>query len=118
LAAWAKEADRANKNMGEVNEIASSHLSFEAGTDEGDIIIASVPYDSAWKVKCDGKKAETMPVMGMLMGIKIPEGQHSIDMRYVPNGTIPGIIVSLLGIALFAAGIIYDRKRNKTTKII
>nr|MCR5748084.1 YfhO family protein [Lachnospiraceae bacterium] len=47
LAAWAKEADRANKNMGEVNEIASSHLSFEAGTDEGDIIIASVPYDSA-----------------------------------------------------------------------
>ena len=112
LAAWARAAGRADTDIGDVEEISSSHLKAEAGAGEGQILVLSVPYDEAWKVKCDGKRVETMPVMGMLMGIRAPAGRHDIDMRYVPNGTLPGLIVSLYGIVLFAAGIVYDKRRN------
>ena len=118
LAAWAKAAEEADKGIGAVEEISSSHLVAEAGAEEGQILVLSIPYDRAWKVKCDGRSAETMPVMGMLMGIGLPAGRHDIDMRYVPNGTLPGLIVSLCGIALFTAGIVYDKRRGKAEKNI
>ncbi len=100
LAKWAESAALLSEGIGEIEEISSSHFVIPADISDSRTIVLSIPYDSAWHVKCDGKGVKTMPVMGMLLGMDIPEGAHRIEMKYVPHGTVPGIIITLAGIIL------------------
>ena len=108
LAAWAGEAGDIDSKIGDVEEVTSSHLKFTAETKEDQMIILSMPYDTAWKIKCDGKETEPVQAVELLTGIKLPAGKHEIEMKYVPHGTVPGVLVSFLGIMLFIAGVVKD----------
>ena len=69
----------------------------------------TIPYEESWRILCDGKRIEGMPALDMLMSFEVPEGEHVIDMKYTPEGTWPGIILSLIGIVMFfAKGKVFD----------
>ncbi|MBQ9606421.1 MAG: YfhO family protein, partial [Lachnospiraceae bacterium] len=109
LETWSGRAGNQNDRIGAVSEIASSHLKFDTDTENGEMVVISIPYDTAWKVYCDGKRIESVPAVEMLMGLKLPRGHHEIEMKYIPHGTIPGFIVSLAGVVLFVGAVVRQR---------
>ena len=114
LKAWADTAAGLNVGIGEVKELSSSHLCFLTDEPDDSELIVSVPYDKCWHVKTDGKKAVTKKAMGALMSIEVPAGAHSIDMKYIPEGTVIGAVVSLTGLLLLVIEIMMIRRRKRT----
>lgn len=115
LAEWAKAADKLNGQIGQVSEITSSHLSFETDCTEPETVIVSLPYESAWTIRCDGEKLAAGPAIGMLTSFEVPAGTHVIDMKYTPEGQGVGIVLSVIGIILlvciFAKGRVVSQRK-------
>lgn len=73
----------------------------------------SVPYSSGWRAYVDGKETETYAANVMFLGMDIPAGNHTVEIRYRTPGLVAGVILSLIG--CLAAGFIlwYERKERK-----
>ncbi len=82
-----------------------SHLSGTITTAESDsMILSTIPFDKGWKVLVDGKEVETYETLDALMAFDISEaGEHTLEMIYSPRIYTIGMIISISGIAIFAA---------------
>ncbi len=101
LRQWSKAVRTAGVNDSDVNIIKSSRINMNVEMAEGDILVFAFPYDKGWRIYIDGKRTKAFTVADALMGIEPSAGAHSIEMRYTPEGLIPGIIVSIAGLAAF-----------------
>ena len=114
LKAWGESAKKLNGSIGEVKKITSSNLSFETAADDEQTVIVSIPYDPAWAVKCDGTDLAVAPAMGELMSFQVPGGNHVIEMKYTPRGTVIGIILSAIGVMMFAFAVFTNFRQMKS----
>ncbi len=82
---------------------SDSHITIDVNVDSEDkVVVISIPNEQGWSVYVDGNKTtEAVDVIKHLTAIKVPSGQHVIEMKYVPPGLRIGAILSLCGIALF-----------------
>ncbi|MCR4789334.1 MAG: YfhO family protein [Lachnospiraceae bacterium] len=111
----------ASKDAGKLTKITSSHLTGSINVTDSDRIVFTIPYERSWKVKIDGQDAETAPAFGALLSLTAAPGEHTIDMTYIPEGLIPGIIISTaallscLGLTFFSRTfkIVVDKDTNK-----
>ena len=123
LMRWGKAARSNNAGIGEVEKIKSSHFEFATHTKRPETVIVSVPYEPSWKVTCDGQKLETAKALGMLESFTVPEGDHVIEMKYTPAGTVPGAVLSLAGLIALAVLILtkegapFSKKLLKRSKL-
>lgn len=63
----------------------------------------------------DGKAVETYAVCdGALLAFDIDAGAHTVEMRFLPRGLVPGIVISLLCLAiLIVVSVVLPRRRAK-----
>lgn len=80
---------------------------------EDGIMYFSIPYEKGWSVYVDGEKAETLPLAHAMLGARIPAGEHEIELKYIPEGFVPGTAAS--GVSVVLCGVIayFDRKKKK-----
>ena len=98
------------KNKVNVTKVSSSHLKIDADIKENEqFILITLPYETDWHIKLDGKRVKQIKVFDAIMAIPVYKaGKHTIDMRYVPNGTGWGILISIA--SLFALIYLLYRK--------
>lgn len=115
LKAWYKDAVTTSCN---VEKITSSHLSAKVNmSDVAEYIVFSIPYEDDWNVKLDGKKVKTVKVMDALLAVKVPKGEHELDLKYIPRGIVIGMPISILSlIATFCVLFIRFRKKPQDEK--
>lgn len=92
------------------SSLEGSLTAAKAGT-----VFTSIPYDAGWSVKVDGKAVETYAVCdGALLAFDIDAGAHTVEMRFLPRGLVPGIVISLLCLAiLIIVSVVLPRRRAK-----
>lgn len=97
----------------ELRKLTSSHLegSFTASAEK--MLFFTIPYSSGWTIRIDGQKVPVYKVFDTFMAVDAPEGSHTLELRYLPAGLIPGIIISL-----FAAAVVpfIGKKRSLPTE--
>ena len=78
-----------------------------------DGLFLTVPYEKAWEVTVNGRKTEAIAVYDSLTYIPVDgvSGECHIRMKYVSKGLVYGIVLSLIGAALFSCILISERKR-------
>ena len=59
-----------------------------------------VPYDRGWHAETDGVRAAVTEAMPGMLGVRLTPGTHTVRLKYVPQGFVPGCIVSILSILL------------------
>ncbi|MHC1773116.1 MAG: YfhO family protein [Flexilinea sp.] len=93
--------------------IDSSNLagSFSCVSDD-QYIFFSIPYDSAWKILLDGKPVLPIKMMYDLMGVKVPQGEHQIKLRYIPDGFIKGSFISAASVIILIIDSLIRKNRN------
>ncbi|WP_026692813.1 YfhO family protein [Peribacillus kribbensis] len=62
------------------------------------VLFLSIPYSSGWKASIDGKKVKTFPVHTAFMGIYAPKGSHSVTLKFIPEGFVPGLLISIISL--------------------
>lgn len=94
LKAWYKEAAATSCN---IEKLTSSHLKAKVDVkNPAKYVVFSIPYEDDWIVKMDGKRIKPVKVMDALMAVKAPAGEHEIELRYIPQGLIWGMPISIL----------------------
>jgi uncharacterized membrane protein YfhO len=71
--------------------------------DQTKMLFFSIPYDTGWQLNIDGRPAKFYKVNIGFMGVMLEPGEHTIELRYRPPFLIAGIIVSMLGCAVFVS---------------
>lgn len=117
LAALAQE--RRNEYIADRRKECSS--SFEQGennftakirTDADKYAFFSVPYDRFWRAEVNGEKQEILNING-LMAVRVSQGENVISFRYEYTPLKYGVLLSIMGIAVFAVYLAAVRREKK-----
>lgn len=67
-------------------------------------LMVSIPYEDGWYATVDGRETEILRADYGFMALKLPAGNHEITFEYHAPGLNTGILLSLIGWAVFLAG--------------
>jgi len=112
LSEWGAVASSLNAPIGEIEKISSSDLVFDTDSQEDTTVVVSIPYEDSWEIMCDGNKLAGRKALDMLICFDVPSGQHTIEMRYTPNGTGVGLLLSIAGLIIFLTRILAPKFRS------
>ena len=77
-------------------------------TDDSSVMFTSIPYDKGWNVRVDGKVVETRKIWNSLLGFEITNGEHTIELSFIPEGWKIGVVISIVSLIVFL-GLIYKK---------
>lgn len=75
---------------------------------DNQILYTSIPLDKGFTILVDGKKVEAESIFDTLIGLKLEQGSHTIEFKYVPRGLKSGIAISIISVLL----LIFLKKRK------
>lgn len=84
-----------------VMDYSSNSLEGTVDASDNQTLFLSIPYDSGWKVKVDGKEVKTCRIGDAFLGVKVPSGEHTVSLKYTPPGFSIGWKVSLAAAIIF-----------------
>lgn len=81
-------------------------------------LIFSDIYFPGWKASIDGAETKIYRTNGILKGIYIPQGEHRIIFKYIPNNFILLLVVSITSTIFIIISIIFlTVKKNNSKKL-
>ena len=96
-----------------LTKISSAHFIGSFTTAEGDgLLVLTLPYDASWRITLDGRKVQPEKILDCLTALDVPPGAHTVELRYVPAGLLPGAAVSVLALAVCLAVYLRGQKRR------
>ncbi len=93
--------------------VSGTQLSGTINAVEDGLFYTSIPYVAGWRAYVDGEEVEITPVGDAMLAFKLSAGEHTIDLKYSPEGFKAGIVISLLGLFIFILMIlaVWQKKR-------
>lgn len=95
-----------------LTEFADTHFKGTVTAPGNRTLYLSVPYEKGWSVYVDGKKARLYPIFDAMCGVNLSEGEHTIEMRYSPQGFVPGLCLSAASIAILILLYVLERRKH------
>lgn len=88
---------------------------YEAGTTADDTFIGKLfgTENEGWTATVDGEKTEITPIAHALTAFKLSKGQHTIRLSYVPKGFTKGMVLTIIGLALFVGYTVLRKVKKK-----
>ena len=83
---------------------------FAAAQDE--TLVVSQPYEDGWTATVNGQPVELQAAYNGLMGIPVQTGDNVVELRYFTPGLVPGAVVGIASVTLFAVWRIAARRRS------
>lgn len=84
---------------------------------EDGYFITSIPYDSHFKIRIDGKETDIQKVNTAFLGCQIQKGTHKVQIIYHAPGARAGKIVSVIGILGLLLMLEGERRKWKICEI-
>jgi Bacterial membrane protein YfhO len=79
---------------------------------EGFLVVADA-IQSGWTVEIDGRRAELVDADHAGVAVRVPEGRHTVTLRYTPGGWRLGQVLSALTILGLVGVVIWDVRRRR-----
>jgi len=76
------------------------------------LLVISVPYYAGWKAYIDNNETEVKIVAGSIMGINLPEGQHTVRLSFQPVSVFIGYVIGFISWVLVIT-VCYWRGKQK-----
>ena len=87
-------------------------LAGSVSTNSPSVCLLSIPYNRGLSVKVNGKEVSYRRVFSDLTAIDLDAGVSEIEISFIPEGFIAGLLISAVGIVRDFAGIFADFKRE------
>lgn len=103
----------------EIEDFSDRKITGRINAKKDGILYLAVPYEKGWSVYVDGEKADTITVLDAMLGVRLEAGEHEIRLEYIPEGFIPGVIITSVCVILTGTLIFFEvrRKRRKTAAV-
>lgn len=85
---------KANGNF-EITEFKDSEIKGSVKASKDCVMLMGMPYDEGWTVTLDGEEVELINHGTHIMMFAVPEGEHTLEMRYFPEGLKAGLFVTV-----------------------
>ena len=109
---WEKNADT------KVEKVSQTDIRFTVNAKSNDILFTTIPAEKGWTVYVDGVKTDYDTALNdALMTVKLSEGEHVVEFRFFAAGLGTGLIVTVIGIAIFVGLILVLKKIKKPVKL-
>lgn len=100
-----------------ITEWKDAKLEGVIGAEDAGTVFLSIPYDEGWNIEVDGIPVTAVTAFTAFTGIEVEAGQHTITMKYMPKGLIPGAVISgsaaALLIFIVLLGYYLEKKREE-----
>lgn len=117
--AIAAYADALRDGGCQLTKLSASHYTGTFTTGAGDeLLVFTIPYDNNWTVLLDGEPVETMEVQNCLMALSVTEGEHTVELRYIPAGVVPGAAITVVALILLSGAAFLQRRRRRPVPFI
>jgi uncharacterized membrane protein YfhO len=100
------------KSTLKATRVDDTHIYGDINVEEDGLFYTSISYSTGWKAFVDGQEVEITPVSRALLAFPLGKGEHHIELKYMPQGFIPGVICTILALAIFVAMIFIIPKRR------
>ena len=77
------------------------------------LVVSNSTFTTDWHVSIDGTSSTLLPVDGVLQGVVVPKGRHTLDFRYAPRSTPISVALSSASSLIFAGWVIARRRKNR-----
>ena len=85
----------------ELTKNSSASLTVKVNAEKNCALFTSIPFEEGWSAKIDGKPVEVVSgVNETLLCVKVPAGEHTIELDYFPAGLKIGVTMTVVGVAL------------------
>lgn len=98
----------------EIENYTEDHFKGKIDIKEGhEVVLTTIPYDKGWKVYVDGETVETYEALDALMAFDAGVGEHTLEMRYLPNEFVAGASCTAFFSVVFLALCGFDLIKKK-----
>jgi uncharacterized membrane protein YfhO len=80
-------------------------------------LVLTDAYYPGWIATVDGQSAEIERANIMFRAVRIPAGQHRMEMRYQPQSLALGLLISI-GTAVFLVGVWLSVRRRNRSRVL
>ncbi len=100
---------------GRIDWIARSpeHLSLRATADAPCVLVLSEIAYPGWQATVDGTAAPILTADGVLRGIALAEGEHTVELAFRPLSVTLGLVVSGATLAAVLAALVFIRRSSR-----
>jgi hypothetical protein len=88
-------------------------LRVEAESEGKGTLVVADAWWPGWEATIDGRPVTIHRADGLVRAVRWPAGRHVLEMHYRPPEIRRGLVVSALGVALLAAGVVLLRRRSR-----
>lgn len=99
--AWNAVYEELQRQIFQVSEYRDGYFKGTVNADKESLLFLSIPYDEGWSILLNGKEVEAGTVLNAFMAIELPEGSHTLELRYTSEGFWSGVWISLVSLLLF-----------------
>ncbi len=96
---------------GEINVVGFTPTSIqvEVSTSGQSLLVFSQIYYPGWRAEIDGQFVKIQQANGILQGVVVPEGQHIIDLSFVPTTFWNGVWIAATGLLLLVVTLVFPK---------
>jgi Bacterial membrane protein YfhO len=84
----------------------NARVRIRAELDRPGLVALNDAWADGWSVHVDGEQAEQVRVNSVMRGVIVQAGVHDVEWRYRVPGLRVGLVLSLLALVVFAAGLV------------
>ncbi len=81
-----------------VTAFGPNEIGIEVEAVDNGLLVLSEIYYPGWRASVDGAPAPLIQTDGLLRGIPVPEGQHTVRVWYAPASVRVGLVISVLAL--------------------
>ena len=79
------------------------------------MVFFSVPNEQGWEIRIDGELTESIDAGGFML-VRVPEGEHSLQFRYVTPGLRAGAALTFISALAFVVLVYLSRRRSASAQ--
>ena len=97
----------------EMLEFEDTYVKAKVTSYEGGMLYIPTAYDEGWTITIDGEEVPLYEHESHILMTEISKGEHIVEMKYVPQGFIPGAVITGVSVLILIAWAVISTKRFK-----
>lgn len=97
----------------EMLEFEDTYVKAKVTSYEDGMLYIPTAYDEGWTITIDGEEVPLYEHKSHILMTEISKGEHIVEMKYVPQGFIPGAVITGVSILILIAWAVISTKRFK-----